>query len=61
MPSRILAVVDAYDAMTAPSDFRIITPKAALMRLNEAAGTQFDTTVVQAMDHMIRHGRVAAA
>lgn len=47
--SRVLSVADAYDAMTAPSDYRIITPKAGVLRLKQAAGTYFDPDIVKAM------------
>lgn len=59
--SRILAVVDAYDAMISPSDYRIITSKAALMRLREGAGTQFDSTIVEALSLMVSDSAYRAA
>ena len=53
--SKIIAVVDAYDAMTGgdhPADKRSykepITQEAALAELERCSGTQFDTTVVAA-------------
>ena len=47
--SRIIHVVDAYDAMTAERPFRTaLGHEAALVELERAAGTQFDPAVVEA-------------
>jgi len=47
--SRIIAVCDAYHAMTASRVYRLgISTDAALEELERHAGTQFDTTVVEA-------------
>jgi two-component system, cell cycle response regulator len=47
--SRIIAVCDAYHAMTADRAYRPgIGIDAALQELRRHAGTQFDTTVVEA-------------
>jgi response regulator RpfG family c-di-GMP phosphodiesterase len=47
--ARIIAVADAFDAMTRPRVFRdAITPAEALLELNRCAGLQFDATVVTA-------------
>lgn len=47
--SRIIAVVDAYDAMTSNRSYRRATSKAvAIEELRRHAGTQFDPKVVQA-------------
>jgi len=54
--SRILSVVDAYDSMVAPNDYRLLTPKGALVRLQQNAGSQFDPKVVKAMVEAIRSG-----
>ena len=41
--ARIIAVADAFDAMTRPRVFRdAITPREALLELERCAGTQFD-------------------
>jgi diguanylate cyclase (GGDEF)-like protein len=49
MGSRIIAVCDAYDAMTSNRVYRPgIGSDAALDELKRNAGTQFDTTVVEA-------------
>ena len=46
--ARIIAVADAYDAMTRPRVFRdAITPAEALLELERCAGTQFDAAVVE--------------
>jgi putative two-component system response regulator len=45
--ARIIAVADAYDAMTRPRVFRdAITPREALLELERCSGTQFDPLVV---------------
>jgi diguanylate cyclase (GGDEF)-like protein/putative nucleotidyltransferase with HDIG domain len=48
MESRILAVADAYEAMTSERSFRsALGEEAALSELQAGAGTQFDATVVE--------------
>ncbi len=56
--ARILAVADAYDAMTADRPYRKALPKEeALKRLVAGAGTQFDSVVVQAFIEWVEsHG-----
>lgn len=45
--ARIIAVADAFDAMTRPRVFRdAITPQEAMLELERCAGTQFDADVV---------------
>lgn len=47
--ARILAVVDAYDAMTSNRPYRpALSPEETHARLKEASGTQFDPEVVEA-------------
>jgi HD-GYP domain-containing protein (c-di-GMP phosphodiesterase class II) len=47
--ARIVAVVDAFDAMTSNRPYRARLPlQSALAELNRGAGTQFDPTVVRA-------------
>ncbi len=47
--SRILAVADAYDAMTSPRAYRsAMSPQAALTELWRARGTRYDPEVVEA-------------
>lgn len=48
--SRIIAVADAYDAMTSDRPYRRALPLAeAVRRLREGAGTQFDAGLVEAL------------
>ena len=47
--SRIIAVVDAFDAMTSERPYQqAISPGAAIVELRRHAGTQFDESVVEA-------------
>jgi HD-GYP domain-containing protein (c-di-GMP phosphodiesterase class II) len=49
MGGRILAVADAYDAMTSARPYRpAMTSKQAIKILKEGAGTQWDPNVVEA-------------
>ncbi len=58
LPSRIVAVCDAFDAMTRPRSYRrSISVTAALDELQECAGTQFDPGVVTAFCELL-DGRV---
>jgi response regulator RpfG family c-di-GMP phosphodiesterase len=55
--ARIIAVADAYDAMTRPRVFRdAITPREALLELERCAGTQFDPFVVTAFRRIAEFG-----
>jgi putative nucleotidyltransferase with HDIG domain len=52
--SRIIAVADAYDAMTSDRPYRDAMPsQVARMRLAHAVETQFDTTVVAAFEAIL--------
>jgi putative nucleotidyltransferase with HDIG domain len=52
--SRIIAVADAYDAMTSGRPYREAMPEhVARMRLAQAAGSQFDTAVVAAFEAVL--------
>jgi two-component system, cell cycle response regulator len=54
LPSRIVAVCDAFDAMTRPRSYsRSISIQAALQELNDCAGTQFDPGVVRAFCELL--------
>ena len=48
--ARIVAVCDAYDAMTSQGSYRrrALSPREALAELRRCAGTQFDPVVVEA-------------
>jgi HD-GYP domain-containing protein (c-di-GMP phosphodiesterase class II) len=49
LSSRVVAVVDAYDAMTSKRAYSLpLTPNEAIDELRRCAGTQFDTTVTEA-------------
>jgi putative nucleotidyltransferase with HDIG domain len=52
--SRIIAVADAYNAMTSNRPYREAMPsRVARMRLAQAVGAQFDTTVVAAFEAIL--------
>jgi len=52
--SRIIAVADAYNAMTSDRPYREGMPsRVARMRLAQAVGSQFDTTVVAAFEAIL--------
>ena len=52
--SRIIAVADAYNAMTSGRPYRDAMPsRVARFRLAQAAGTQFDTAVVAAFEAIL--------
>ncbi len=49
--SRIVAVVDAYDAMTTDRPYASpLTPEEAMAEIGRCAGTQFDPVIVKAFD-----------
>ena len=53
--SRIIAVVDAYDAMVTNRSYRsAVTPDEALEELRRCAGTQFDPSIVSAFIQMLQ-------
>ncbi len=52
--SRIIAVADAYNAMTSGRPYRDAMPsRVARFRLAQASGSQFDTTVVAAFEAIL--------
>jgi putative nucleotidyltransferase with HDIG domain len=52
--SRIIAVADAYNAMTSGRPYRDAMPsRVARFRLAQAAGTQFDTNIVAAFEAIL--------
>lgn len=52
--ARIIAVADAYNAMTSDRPYREAMPsRVARMRLAQAVGSQFDTTVVAAFEAVL--------
>jgi HD domain len=52
--SRVIAVADAYNAMTSDRPYRDAMPsRVARLRLAQAVGSQFDTTVVAAFEAIL--------
>ncbi|MFI1222347.1 MULTISPECIES: HD-GYP domain-containing protein [unclassified Streptomyces] len=60
--ARVVAVADAFDAMTSTRSYRRARPvSAALAELKRCAGSQFDPRMVRALDRALdRHGWSAA-
>jgi len=58
LDARIIAVADAYEAMTSDRAYRAaLTPAEAIRQLRESAGTQFDPAVVDALIRVVgEHG-----
>lgn len=57
LASRIIAVADAYDAMTSDRPYRDAMPShVARLRIAQAVGTQFDTAVVAAFEAILASG-----
>lgn len=55
LDARIIAVADAFDAMTADRAYRLpLEREQALVRIAQAAGTQFDPVVVEAFASVVR-------
>jgi HD-GYP domain-containing protein (c-di-GMP phosphodiesterase class II) len=62
LAARIIAVVDAYDAMTSDRPYRQAMPhEAAMEEIRAMAGSQFDPTVVQAFVNLVKDGDLAEA
>jgi putative nucleotidyltransferase with HDIG domain len=60
LEARIVAAVDAYDAMISDRPYRLrMNPDGARQKLRECAGTQFDPDVVAALDRHL-DGEAAA-
>jgi diguanylate cyclase (GGDEF)-like protein len=59
--ARIIAICDAYDAMTSTRPYReAMSSEVALNELRRCAGTQFDPAVVDAFAAVVRTGAEAA-
>lgn len=57
LPTRILSVADAFDAMTSPRPYRpALSQEEALAELTRRAGSEFDYRVVAALGRIIRRG-----
>jgi putative nucleotidyltransferase with HDIG domain len=55
--ARIIAVADAYDAMTSDRPYRDAMPsRVARLRIAQAVGSQFDTAVVAAFEAILAQG-----
>jgi HD-GYP domain-containing protein (c-di-GMP phosphodiesterase class II) len=62
LEARIILVCDAYHAMTTDRPYRrALPPGEAERRLRDAAGTQFDPTVVERFLQLLREGRIRSA
>jgi HD-GYP domain-containing protein (c-di-GMP phosphodiesterase class II)/putative methionine-R-sulfoxide reductase with GAF domain len=60
--SRIILVVDAFDAMTTDRPYRKALPiEEACRRLKESSGKQFDPSIVEAFFKTLKHDRHDAA
>jgi two-component system, cell cycle response regulator len=61
--ARIIAICDAYDAMTSDRPYRTaLTPEEAVAELRHSAGSQFDPTLVPIfVDRVLRDGRPSLA
>lgn len=54
--SRILSVVDAFDAMTSATSYKhLLSPRFAVIRLKRAAGSQFDPKIVDVMTDVVEN------
>jgi putative nucleotidyltransferase with HDIG domain len=61
LPGRIIAVADAFDAMTSDRPYRrALTVRKAMAELRRHAGKQFDPTVVRVFQKVWRQGRLAS-
>jgi putative nucleotidyltransferase with HDIG domain len=61
LSSRIIAVADAYDAMTSDRPYRnAMDSRVARLRLAHAVGTQFDTSIVAAFEAILTDQEQAA-
>ena len=57
--ARIIAVADAYDAMTSNRVYRKhLTPEQVMTELEKGEGTQFDPAIAQALELLIKDGSV---
>lgn len=58
--SRIIALADAYDAMTSNRAYRLrLSPEAALREIERGSGSQFEPEAAAAFLDMVRAGAVA--
>jgi diguanylate cyclase (GGDEF)-like protein/putative nucleotidyltransferase with HDIG domain len=60
-PARILAVTEAYEALTAGRGCERLTPAAALDKLKLGSGTEFDPRVIEALGRTVAEGGLEPA
>jgi diguanylate cyclase (GGDEF)-like protein/putative nucleotidyltransferase with HDIG domain len=60
-PARVLAVAEAYEALTAGRGCERITPAAALDKLKLGSGTEFDPRVIEALGRTVAEGGLEPA
>ena len=61
LEARIIAVVDAYDAMTTDRPYRpAMSRERAVAELRAGAGTQFDPEVVEAFRRAYKNGKISS-
>ncbi len=53
LASRIITVADAYDAITSASNYRLLSPLGATLRIQQRSGTQFDPAVVEVLTSIV--------
>lgn len=59
LASRIILVVDAFDAMTTSRPYgKVLSPDAAMQEIRDCAGRQFDPLVAEAMQDAYDHGLI---
>lgn len=59
LPARVLAVADAFDAMTSSRSYRPgMDPVAAMQEIVACTGTQFDEVVVRALLTAVKNGAI---
>ena len=62
LAARIIAVADAFDAMTGPRPYkRTLTIPQALVELQRCAGSQFDPKVTAAFEHALANTQLTQA
>lgn len=58
--TKVLSVADAFDAMVSIANYRMLSVKGALMRLQENVGSQFDADAVKALAVLIDEDQLPA-
>ena len=62
LPTRVIAVADAYDAMSSTRAYRAaLKPDAIIEQLRRFSGLQFDTDVAKTFIELIEHGEIPMA